>query len=241
MVLPVFYARPEPAGTVLSVEPALASWDKAGSPGKVRSAAFTAGIHAAVAEQLRGLSDPLALRLDIGLPDAVPLLALNDLDNYLFPLVPKLAATAGRQFASVWATKQHATTSSVAVSHARIVTDPGGAFDLSLQVRTTASTDTVAYKQQVRDQITASRPLPDGGVAVQLAFVVGPRRAWQNLWKATIDSLGSILGRDAGAREWNIRDGRITDLGLHCVVDPAAGNQVIIAIRASAIDRPKTR
>ena len=40
--------------------------------------------------------------MDIGLPDTVPLLALNDLDNYLFPLVPKLIAATGRQLASVW-------------------------------------------------------------------------------------------------------------------------------------------
>jgi hypothetical protein len=31
-----------------------------------------------------------------------------------------------------------------------------------------------AYKQQIRDQITAAGPLPDGGIALRLAFVVGP-------------------------------------------------------------------
>ena len=72
-------------------------------------------------------------------------------------------------------------------------------------------------------------------MALQLAFSVGPRRAWPNLWKATIESLGAILGREASAREWNPRDGRITDLGLHSVVDPDAGNRVVIAIRARAI------
>jgi hypothetical protein len=39
----------------------------------------------------------------------------------------------------------------------------------------------------------------------------------------TIDALGSILGRDAGASEWNARDGRITVLGLHCTGDRTAG------------------
>jgi hypothetical protein len=66
-----------------------------------------------------------------------------------------------------------------------------------------------------------------------LAFVAGPRRAWANLWKPTIDALGAILGRDDGAREWNARDGRIIDLGLHCVVDPGLRDEVWIAIRAS--------
>lgn len=38
----------------------------------------------------------------------VPLLALNDLDNYLFPFAPILAKRVGRQFTSVWASKRHA-------------------------------------------------------------------------------------------------------------------------------------
>jgi hypothetical protein len=63
---PVFYARLEAAGSTLSTAPALASWDKAGSPGQVRSAAFIAEVHSAIAEQLRTPLDPLALRLDIG-------------------------------------------------------------------------------------------------------------------------------------------------------------------------------
>ncbi|MEW2332010.1 hypothetical protein AB0880_29950 [Micromonospora chersina] len=139
----------------------------------------------------------------------------------------------------MWATKRHAGTSSVAVRQTHTAQDPGGAY--SLQVHTAASASTTAYKRQIRDQITAAQPLPDGGIALQIAFVVGPRRAWPNLWKATIDSLGPILGRDAGAHEWNARDGRITDLGLHCVIDPAVGNQVTIAIRACPVGTQAAR
>lgn len=117
MTTPVFYARPAITGSTLTVPPALASWDTAGTP---------------------------------GLPDRVPVLALNDLDNYLFPLVPKLTEGTGRQFASVWATKRPAATSSVAVCQAHTVQDPGG--ECSLPVQTTASASTTAYKQQIRDQ-----------------------------------------------------------------------------------------
>lgn len=230
MTTPVFYARPEAAADTLGVEPAPASWDKAGSPGQARSVAFIAGVQTAVAEHLGATSDPLALRLDIGLPQAIPLLAHHDLDNYLFPLVPRLTASTGRQFVAVWATKQHAPTSSVTTCRTQATRDPGGTY--SFEVTTTAAADSTAFKEQIRDQITAGQPLPPGGVALQLAFVVGPRRAWPNLWKPTIDSLGPILGHDAGAGQWNPRDGRITDLGLHRIVDPSAGNRVIIAIRA---------
>lgn len=231
---PVFYARPQADGRILGVEPALASWDRAGSPGQARSAAFVDDVYAAVAQQALSAPDPLALWLEVGLADAVPLYALNDLDNYLFPLVPKLTERTGRTFASVWATKQHAAMSSVRVGPAIPVDDPRGTR--AFEVTTTASAGATAYKEQIRDQIASASPLPGSGVALQLAFVVGPRRAWPNLWKATIDALGPILGRDDGAREWNTRDGRIVDLGLHCAVDPTAGNEVTIAIRASASD-----
>ncbi|MBL7496123.1 hypothetical protein I6A84_01215 [Frankia sp. CNm7] len=233
MVTPVFYARPQVGGRMLGVEPALASWDRAGSPGQARSAAFIDDVCMAVAGQARATPGPLALRLEVGLADTVPLYALNDLDNYLFPLIPKLTERTGRAFASVRATKQHAATSSVEVGPAVPADDPRGAH--TFEVTTTASASATAYKEQIRDQIASASPLPGDGVALQLAFVVGPRRAWPNLWKATIDALGSILGHDDGAREWNARDGRIVDLGLHCAVDPAAGNEVTIAIRASTI------
>ncbi len=232
---PVFYSRLPAAGGTLRVDPALASWDKAGSPGQARSAAFIDDAHALIADPIRLTPDPLALRLDVGLPATVPLTALNDLDNYAYPLVPKLTSLTGRQFACVWVTKHHEGTSSVSVSTAVPASDPGGTY--SFEVTTEASASTTAYKKQIRDQVTNASPLAGNEVALQLAFVVGPRRSWANLWKATIDSLGPILGRDTGAGEWNALDGRITDLGLHCTVDPEAGSRVTIAIRASATNQ----
>jgi hypothetical protein len=65
---------------------------------------MTIRTQARIAGQVPAVSDPLALRLDIALPDTVPLLGLHDLDNFLFPLVSKLTGSTGRQFASVWAT-----------------------------------------------------------------------------------------------------------------------------------------
>ena len=228
MTRPVFYGRPAGAGTALTVAPALASWDKSGSPGQSRFTAFTDHAASTIAQPLNGTPDPIALSLHV----ATGNVTFHDLDNYLFPLVPRITASTGRQFASVWGSKSIEPASSIAVGAARPVNDPGG--DYAFDVRTTASAETVDYKRQVRDQIIVDRPLPDGGVTLQLAFVVGPRRSWPNLWKATIDALGPILGHDAGASEWNARDGRIVELGLHCTADPAAGNDVVIAIRASA-------
>ncbi|SCG39100.1 hypothetical protein GA0070614_0597 [Micromonospora coxensis] len=218
---------------MLSVAPAVASGDPAGSPGQARSSAFIDDVCTLVAEQVTSTAGPLALRLDVGLADTAPLYASHDLDNYLFPLVPKLTSRTGRHFVSVWATKRHAPTSSVAICPAIPIDDPLGMY--VFDATTTASASTNAYKEQIRDQITTANPLPDGGVALQIGFVVGPHRAWPNLWKPTIDALGAILGHDDGAREWNARDGRITDLGLHCATDPTVGNLIRIAIRASPV------
>lgn len=227
-----FYSRPSGRRRRLTRPPALASWDKVGSPGQLRSAAFITGVQEAATDDLAIAPDPLGLLLEVGLPSEIPLLGLNDLDNYLFPLVPRLTTISGRKFASVWATKAHAIESHITVGPVVEVDapTPSSAFE----VVTSASASTTAFKEQIRDQVGPADPLQDGPVALQISYVVGPRRSWPNLWKATIDSLGAVLGRDDGAREWNTRDGRITTLGLHCAVDQHAGNQVRIAIEASA-------
>lgn len=101
---------------------------------------------------------------------------------------------------------------------------------------TTASASTNAYKRQISSQLENNVvELDEGPVALQLAFTVGLRRNWTNLWKATIDSLDLILGRTDAARLWHPQDGRITELGLHCQVDRDLGNDVLIAIAACPI------
>jgi hypothetical protein len=228
----VFYAGHRAAGKALDVAPVLAGHQVAGSTRKERLATLADDVRLLDGEDLRARPDPLGLRLEIGLPNVVPLLASNDLCTFLYPMVSRLTAATGRPLVSVWASKRHARTSSVAVVPARPARDPGGAQQF--EVRTTASIVTAAFRQQVHKQIAAARPLPAGGVALQLSFLVGPRRVWQNLWKVTIDSLGPLLEHAVDVPEPVGPEGRITDLGLHCVVDPAAGHDVVIAIRAQA-------
>lgn len=88
------------------------------------------------------------------------------------------------------------------------------------------------FKKQIRDQLGTTRPLPPGPVHLQLHFTVGPGRNWLNLWKPAIDALGKILGHTPAATAWVPLDGRIVDLGLHCRVDPARGNDITITIAA---------
>jgi hypothetical protein len=87
----------------------------------------------------------------------------------------------------------------------------------------------------VRDALTSEAPLADGPVRLDLAFLVGENRNWLALWKPTIDALGPLLGHDSGADEWNPRDGRITQLGLHCETEPNRGWEVGVAISAASL------
>ena len=102
-----------------------------------------------------------------------------------------------------------------------------------MALHTTASWDKDAAKQRICSQLEGCvAELGEGPVAPHLAFTVGHGRNWINLWKPTIDSLDLILGRTYPAKPWNPRDGRITELGLHCHVDGNLGNDVLIAIAA---------
>lgn len=177
--------------------------------------------------RLDQLTGPLSLWLEVGLPPHVPLLDHHDLDNYLRPLVTRL----GRRhtFVSVWGTKQSADTSHLRATDATSLQRP--APESCLRVRTTASSESAGFKHQIHDQLADALPLANGPVALQLAFVVGPRRNWLNLWP-TIDALDRILGLSPPIRSWHPGDGRIVQLGLHCRVDPAIGHDVVVEIDA---------
>lgn len=231
MIEPAFYSKPAMHRHRLEVAPALASWDKAGSPGRARVEAFTGHACSVVADSVAATAGQLAIGLDVGLPETVHLLTLNDLDNYLFPVMQALAKRTGRDIVSAWAVKRYAEESYITVGQAMSVADPGGVC--AFHMETSASYEKRAYKEAIRDRAATAEPLQEGGVSLQIAFAVGPGRTWPNLWKPTIDALGPILGRDDGASEWNARDGRITELGLHCIIDPDRGHDVAIAIRAS--------
>ncbi|MFI0407322.1 hypothetical protein [Actinomadura sp. 3N508] len=230
------YAMPDTGLQHIDVRAQLASWDAAGHPSQVRLEQFLDEAVQKCGPQLDLLPDPIALRLDVGLPKTTPLLDQHDLDNYLFPLVTRLARTSGRKFASVWGNKRHGTDDQLVVAEA-IPMQPDGwahAFDL----RTTASATTTAFKEEIDQQLTEALPLPEGPVRLHIGFVVGPRRQWPNLWKPTIDALGRILGRTSPDRLWHPLDGRIVQLGLSARTDPEIGNDIALRIHAAPANPP---
>jgi hypothetical protein len=149
-----------------------------------------------------------------------------DLDNYAFPLATHLR---NEQLVSVWCTKRRADASRVRVAAAHEVPAPG----MAVTMRTTASVESKAYKEQVRAVVLDAEEIPAGGVRLQIAFVVSPLRNWLNLWKPTIDALDPLLGRTSADRDWHPNDGRVTELGLHVDVDPSIGHDVVMTIAAA--------
>lgn len=75
-----------------------------------------------------------------------------------------------------------------------------------------------------------SAPAPEGPVEMEIGFRVGPARNWAQLWKPAIDALDPILGRTRPDRAYHPRDDRLVRLGLHRLVDSAAGWMVEIGV-----------
>jgi hypothetical protein len=216
-----WYGRPREEGLALRTTPRLASWNKANDPEQVRLGEYLVATADLLSSSM--ITGPWSLLLDVGLPARRNFLDMADLDNYAYPLAWHLRDEA---LVSVWCTKWHADATRVVVAPAREVVPPGEMFT----ARTTASSETRAYKEQVRGAVAGARQLPAGPVRLQISFVVGPGRNWLNLWKPTIDALDPLLGRTRTDRDWHPMDGRIVDLGLHVVVEPSLGHDVVVAI-----------
>ena len=230
-----FFAAPTNSPRELHIRPRLASWDAGTAPSQI---ALTAALDHAVEilqADSREPAGPVAVRLDVGLPEGTNPLGVYDLDNYLFPIVTRLGKL-GVPVVSAWGTKSIGATSTIRACTAVAVELPPGAIQ---KIRTDTSSETAAFKLQIADQLAGNAVLPEGPGALQLSFTVGPRRVWTNLWKPTIDALGHLLGRDhTESRPWHPRDGRIAELGLHYSVDPGMKNSVEISIVTSTILPP---
>ncbi len=220
-----WYRRPEDfrRRRQLRHTPRPASWNASDHPDQVRLNSYLDDTEVLVADSR--VEGAWALRLDVGAPAARNLLTeVGDLDNYALPLASRLTDLA---LVSVWCTKQHTDQSFVRIQRASEVHEPQTGV---LVVKTTASTSSAAYKQQIHTAVARASELPAGPVWLELSFVVGPHRNWLNLWKPTIDSLDPILGRTSSDRDWHPLDGRIIELGMHVAVDRTLGDDVVIGI-----------
>lgn len=213
----------------LRLAPQLASWDAAGSASQTRLATYLAHAEELLRPTIDNTPDPLGLHLAVGLTSDIALLRDRDLDNYLLPLVQQLGRSTGRTFASGTAVKRHAKHSLVGVGLAQ-----SAAGDQRPQhwVRTTASAESSRYKEQIRAALADTELIEAGPVQLDIVFGVGLTRSWLNLWKPTVDALGTLLGQPGSSRAWHPDDGRITRLGLHRHADHTLGYDVELLVLA---------
>jgi hypothetical protein len=222
-----WYERPEGEALCLRKTPRLASWNKRADSGQIRLQEYLEDTAQLVRPTIP-THGPWILRLDVGLPESRDLMRSADLDNYVYPLAAHLRHP---RLVSVWCSKRHAEISYILATPARTVTAPPA----TRSVRTSASSESPAYKQQVNASLANVTELAPGPVRLQIAFTVGPSRNWLNLWKPTIDALDPLLGRAQPDRDWNPNDGRITELGLHVTIDTALGNDVVITLATEPV------
>jgi hypothetical protein len=166
-----------------------------------------------------------ALELQVGLPVSKSLTSGGgDLDNYLFPIARRLGPA---RFDAVFASKRHSEHSWIAVAPSRLLT---GVREPSMEVRTTASASTKAWKEQVHAGCASAcgSEAAEGAIEVDLEFRLSPERNWSSLWKPAIDALGPLLGYRDPRRVFTPQDDRIVRLGLHRALDPALGWHIIV-------------
>lgn len=110
--------------------------------------------------------------------------------------------------------------------------DPGAEVSASdFEVPTTASAVTTGCKKQIHDSLATVSQLADGSIALEIASVVGARRHWPNLWKATIDALDLLLSGERAKRGWH----PLNELGLQSVRCQPLGTDVFIHLDAWSI------
>jgi len=218
----MLYRRPARRVT-LSVEPQLASWDIAGSPGQVKLSHFLDHAEAAAAPMIAAADGLLAVELTVGLRSELSLTGSGrDLDNYLYPLAQRLGPA---RIAAMFGRKVHGP-SLLAVDQAQPdhVASPGQS---SAQIA--GSYVRTQWKATLHEQLLRVQHavLAAGPIGMTIVITTGPGRNWANIWKPLIDAFGPVLGENP-TQPFHPNDDRITSLGLHHNVNTAIGHDVII-------------
>ena len=216
------YCRPT-RRVALNVQPQLASWDIAGSPGQLRLGDFLDHAEAAAAPLMAAVDGLLAVELTIGLPSELSLTGGGrDLDNYLFPLAQRLGPT---RIAAMFGQKVHGP-SFLAVGRAQ---PDHSASPPQFSAQVAGSYVRKEWKITLREQLLqVQHAVPAAGpIGMTISIITGPGRNWANLWKPLIDAFGPVLGENP-EQPFHPNDDRITSLGLHHNVNTAIGHDVII-------------
>lgn len=217
------YHRPASAGMLLTVEPRLASWERARHPDQLRLATFLDHVESVAASTSATEEGRLAVELAVGLPRSTPLTTGGrHLDNYLYPVAQRLGPN---RLAAVFGRKTHGP-SRLAVTSARPVSDQAPPM---FTTRLTGSYVRPEWKHDLRERLLQARvgPAAPGPVAIDIALTTGRGRNWASLWKPLLDALGPILGEHPD-RPFHPQDDRIVSLGLHHDMATDIGHDVMI-------------
>ena len=216
------YCRPA-RRVALNMQPQLASWDIAGSPGQLRLGDFLDHAEAAAAPLMAAVDGLLAVELTIGLPSELSLTGGGrDLDNYLFPLAQRLGPT---RIAAMFGQKVHGS-SFLAVGRAQ---PDHSASPPQFSAQVAGSYVRKEWKITLREQLLqVQHAVPAAGpIGMTISIITGPGRNWANLWKPLIDAFGPVLGENP-EQPFHPNDDRITSLGFHHNVNTAIGHDVMI-------------
>lgn len=222
---------PEGEAITLPGPPPKTTFGGSRSPEQVRIGQYMQAIAPALIPYRDAVHKPLGMRLEVGLRSTADLLTHNDLDNYLEPL----ATFIGRgELVGAWASKRHSDNSTLLVGsvvrETRVLTGWEHATASAVGLSERGRRD---IGMQIARQ---AEPVPWGPVELQLALRVSSRERWVRAWKPAIDSLVGILGRRPGKSEFDIEDGRIVDLALHCDTDASLGHDVELEVWWRAVD-----
>lgn len=223
------WSRGEELVSIENLQPRVASWEANADPEQIRLRSYVEDVFRRL-QPSSAEKRPLYLHLDVdvGAPDR--LLKGRDLENFLTPLFGRNRFESAR-FALVSGRKTVGGGSRLSLGIADAAERrPDGWMHFSRACE--GGTDRPAWKAALRDALAESKPvaLPPGSVAVQLAWRCGPGRSWSNLWKATGDAMGPVLGVPNSRQPFNPDDDRIVDLILHRNLDYEARHEVTVGM-----------
>jgi hypothetical protein len=168
------FAIPEGLTVELGLAPRLESWERRDDPAQVALREFVSRVYELIDPLIDSLDGPLAFHLHVGLPPQFDPLWERDLDNYLFPIARSLP----ERVVAVWGTKGRGALSTVRLEKAVLA---GGSRQMLHVPRSRISGS--VWKAAVQDAVEQAEELPEGPVALELAYTVGPDVNWPSLWK----------------------------------------------------------
>lgn len=215
--------------------PLVDSWERKDSSSQVRLQKYLDSVALAL-EPLpeRAL---LYIALDVSVKEPGQLLRHYDLENYLTPVARRLGH---QRFTHAMARKTIAGVSEIRSGYAATLDmDLTGHGWNHFACSAGSGPDTKRWKAALRDRLAAAgaETMPDGPVAVHLAWRCSSARNWVALWKPTGDAMGPVLGEPDPRNPFNPADDRITELHFHVTRDDSLGHDVDVGMWWTAASR----